>query len=111
MNSYLSKGGFPTISISFFINKRISDKITSFARYDYYNPDTNYDSKSDYISPYNTNTENFFTAGIDFQPIAKVHIMPNIWYNHYHNKIPAENIPGISNADVVLRLTVFVLFQ
>jgi hypothetical protein len=99
------------IGLSFFINKKISEKITSFARYDYYNPDAIYDSKNNYISPYNTNTEHFFTAGIDFQPVQNVHIMPNIWYNHFHNKIAAENIPGATNADVVLRLTVFVLYQ
>jgi hypothetical protein len=99
------------VGLSFFINKKISDKITSFARYDYYNPDAKYDAKLNYISPYNTNIENFFTAGIDFQPIEKVHIIPNIWYNHYHNKIAAENIQGISNADVVLRLTIFISYQ
>lgn len=99
------------VGLSLFINKRISDKLISFARYDYYNPDTKYDTKFNYLNPYNTNTENFFTAGIDFQPIEKVHIMPNIWYNHYHNKIDSAEIPGISKADLVLRLTVLVSYQ
>jgi hypothetical protein len=99
------------VGLSFFINKKIADKLTSFARYDYYNPDTKYDAKLNYINPYNTNTENFFTAGIDFQPVEKIHIMPNIWYNHYHNKVDGTDIPGSNKADVVLRLTVLVSYQ
>ena len=99
------------LGLSFFINKKISDKLTSFARYDYYNPDSKYDAKMDYVNPYNTNIENFFTAGIDFHPIQNVHIMPNIWYNNYHNKIDGADIPGSSKADIVLRLTVWVSYQ
>lgn len=99
------------IGLSFFVNKKLSDKFTSFARYDYYNPDTKYNAKDTYINPYNTNTEGFFTAGLDFHPVQNVHIMPNVWYNHYHNKIVAANIPGISKADVVYRLTIWVSYQ
>ncbi len=76
--------------VSFFVTKKWTDKIASFARYDYYNPDTRFNEKNRYINSYETNTEQFFTAGIDYQPIQSVHIMPNIWYNHYHNKIQAN---------------------
>lgn len=96
---------------SLFINKKLTETLTAFARYDYFNPDAKFDAKNTYISSYDKNTQDFITAGIDYQPIQSVHIMPNLWYNHYHNKIPANDIAGVSNADVVLRLTVYVLFK
>jgi hypothetical protein len=66
-----------------------------FARYDMWNPD------ADFTTAYYTET--FMTAGLDWQPEANLHIMPNIWIDSYS----AKNSAPTRNADVVGRLTFF----
>lgn len=71
----------------------IKDKLNFFARFDDLNPDNKIDNSK--YNKYVGNTdgfndpstkEQFITAGFDFTPISKVHLMPNIWYNKYINQ-------------------------
>lgn len=75
-------------------------KLNVFARFDYYDPDTE-DSDSGF-------TENFITAGLDFMPLKDVHFMPNVWVNTFSDKSPA-NISR--DADVVVRMTFFYIYK
>ncbi|MDP9048776.1 MAG: hypothetical protein M3N14_11620 [Bacteroidota bacterium] len=105
------------VAWSFYVRGPIvKNKIGFFARYDTYNPDTNYDNAA-YVSykglvgNYDPNIkEEFFTAGLDFTPTKNVHLMPNIWANRYKNQ--QANITGsaVDNADVVYRLTAYFTF-
>ena len=98
------------LGLSVFLRNNWTNKISTFIRYDRYNPDKFYNSSTKYIGTYANYNESFFTAGIDFQPIEKVHIIPNVWYNHYHNKNnqPANLFDG---NDLVARCTVYVIFK
>jgi hypothetical protein len=110
--------------------KIISDKLGFFIRLDSYNPNKNLTSSnvanytkvvghtSNYIeqgaSPEinggaangNNVHETFFTAGLDFTPIKFVHIMPNVWYDHYHTM----GNPTPDNHDVVYRMTFYYIY-
>jgi hypothetical protein len=98
------------LGISVFLTNNWTKKISSFIRFDRFNPDKFYNSSTKYIGTYANYNETFFTAGLDFQPIEKVHIIPNIWYNHYHNK---NNQPTnlFNGNDLVARCTVYVIFK
>lgn len=93
--------------VSFFAKTNLSKKVTTFLRYDFYNPDKLFSSHLKYIGAYNFNTECFFTTGIDFQPIEKVHFIPNVWYNHYHSKTGVYP----NGNDIVARCTLYVMFK
>ncbi len=98
------------LGLSVFLRNNWTKKISSFIRYDKYNPDNFYNSSTKYIGTYANYNESFFTAGIDFQPIEKLHIIPNIWYNHYHNK---NNQPAnlFNGNDLVARCTAYIIFK
>jgi len=93
----------------------IKNKLRFFARYDYYSPTNkvnnnlynkyalntvNYSDNS-YLSLATSNAaavasgdetykQNFITAGLDFTPIKNIHIMPNVWYEHYATQLSNE---------------------
>ena len=54
-----------------------------------------------------TAKEEFFTVGLDFTPMKGVHLMPNVWYNHYSSQLSTG-----SNADydLVYRMTFYFTF-
>ncbi|PWT78954.1 MAG: hypothetical protein C5B59_00710 [Bacteroidetes bacterium] len=58
--------------------------------------------------------ETFFTVGLDFTPYKGVHLMPNVWYNHYKSQL--DTPPGVpvgtsdGNYDLVYRLTFYFVF-
>jgi len=115
----------------------VKNKLRFFARYDGYNPnkkiDNNtYKSYSGVSSPggYNSNSyeatysntgavasvtatgditakENFVTVGLDFTPYKGVHIMPNIWYNHYSSQLSTGTN---ADYDLVYRMTFYFVF-
>ena len=89
----------------------IKDKLSVFARYDMYNPDTRYHKEYSYTMGAAPNTETFITAGFDYTPHKNVHIMPNIWYNGYMSR--AQNTTGRakSDYDLVPRLTAWYIFK
>jgi hypothetical protein len=100
-----------SVGYSVFLTKRFSKQFSCFIRYDKFNPDTKFNSGNHYVSSYNVNSENFFAAGLDYQPVESVHIIPNLWYDHFHNKQIKESAALTQNADVVPRLTVYVVFK
>lgn len=99
----------------------IKDKLGFFVRLDKFNPNKNITSGNDanytkvtgntsnYYDPTtsgNNVQETFFTAGIDLTPIKNVHIMPNIWYDHYHTM----GNPTPDNHDMVYRMTFYYIY-
>jgi hypothetical protein len=87
--------------------------LTFFVRYDNYNPSVNnnntvYSKYAPLTATYNPNTkEQFFTAGIDYSPINKIHIMPNVWYINYTNAGPTTSADGY---DLVYRLSLYYVY-
>lgn len=95
--------------------KSNSDKLGYFVRYDNYNPDNKFDAShgtySGVVGNYDPNTkENFFTAGLDFQPSKNIHFMPNIWYNSYKSQNTALTGTALKDHDLVYRATFFFTF-
>jgi hypothetical protein len=105
------------VAYSFYVRGALyKDKVGFFARYDTYNPDTNYDNSTyttyaGLVGNYDPNIkEQFFTAGLDFTPTKNVHLMPNIWANKYKNQQAGVTGNAADNADVVYRLTAYFTF-
>jgi hypothetical protein len=105
-------------AISIFVRGAIvKDKLGFFARFDNYNPDTQYDAGSSYSV--NTNygsytpvvKEKFYTAGLDFTPAKGVHFMPNLWLLDFNDKRDATTA-GYVAADhtLVYRATFYYVF-
>ncbi len=95
------------MGMSFFVRGQIiKEKLNFFARYDNYNPDGNIKKNDLYTSKYYT--ENFITAGLDYTPNKKVHLMPNIWYDGYSNMLAKGTS---SDHDMALRLTFWYIFK
>lgn len=117
----------------------VKNKLRFFARYDHYNPisvvDNNkYSRYKQNAGNYNDETflpgktsgdgdetyaQNFITAGLDFTPYKNVHIMPNIWYNHYKTQLGDTQNNAINGAladkakgdyDMVYRITFYYTF-
>ena len=94
----------------------MKDKLGWFARYDNYDPSVRNDnvayiSENPLTAQYNPNTrEQFFTAGIDYTPVKNVHIMPNVWYNHYENAGPRNYGDANKDYDLVFRLTFHYIY-
>jgi hypothetical protein len=82
------------------------------ARYDMYNPNSNYNANDDYITGGGSNayTENFMLFALDYQPIKQIHIMPNIWYDGFSDRANKVTDLAKSDNDVVLRITFYFLF-
>lgn len=96
-NNTSSTAGFDPFGISVFITGNITkDRFRFFTRYDFFNPDTR-------TAQYGYN-QHFVTAGIDYMPVPKVHIMPNLWLNAYAKK-HADSYGRKS--DVVPRITFY----
>ena len=105
--------------------------LSIFARYDSYNPDTKWNSNNLYSSVYsgikgsNVTTATFYkqtfiTAGLDWCPNPRVHIMPNIWYNGYKTDMTTTGVGGTGtdlssrvkkDNDMVYRLTFYFVFN
>jgi len=66
-----------------------------------------------------TYKQNFITLGLDFMPTKNVHIMPNIWYNHYSTQL-SDVLNNATNGnwadkakgdyDLVYRVTFYYIF-
>jgi len=92
----------------------VKDKLNFFARTDFFNPNKQIDNSkyNKYVgntSGYNdpSTKENFITAGLDFTPIKNVHLMPNVWINHYTNQGFATKY---NTSDVAYRFTFYFVF-
>lgn len=98
--------------ISFFANQQIAgEKFRLFARVDLYNPDGAYRESREYVSGYKTHKEYFATLGLDYSPYKNIHIMPNIWYNQYNNKLPGTGGSLKKDHDLTARITLYYLFN
>lgn len=98
--------------ISFYVTQTVTpDKLKFFARYDIYNPDTKYDSNKEYVAGYNTTKEAFATIGLDILPYKNIHIMPNLWYNHYASKLPGASGNLKGDYDLEGRITLYFVFN
>ncbi len=100
------------VGISFFLtHQTATNKVTFFARLDYYNPDKRFNKNKVYAIGYNSNNEIFATIGVDFIPAKNVHLMPNLWYNKYKSKLPGALGKLKSDQDFEARMTVYFLFN
>jgi len=95
----------------------VKDKLGFFARYDGYNPDTNFDGTTSYTVNTNyssytpTYKETFYTAGLDFTPAPKIHFSPNIWVINYADQRASTTTGYVANDHtVVLRATFYYTF-
>lgn len=131
--------------ISIYLNGNIiKNKLRYFARFDTYTP-TNKVNNSMYekyvlnTGNYNDNSylstatssaglvstgdetykQQFLTLGLDFMPTKNVHIMPNIWYNHYATQLSDDLNNSVNGAqaskakgdyDLVYRITFYYTF-
>ena len=93
----------------------IKDKLSAFARYDTFDPDSDY-RDADALTTFNASAmfrhydEQFFVAGLDITPHKNVHIMPNIWINSYSPK--ADNDVLVEReADIVPRVTFYFIYR
>lgn len=96
----------------------VKNKWGWFARYDAYNPYTDYIGTDLYtVSPNSYSTfdpttkEKFVTAGLDFTPVKNIHFMPNVWFVQYKDQIdPATTGYIPDNHTIVYRATFFYTF-
>ncbi len=120
------------IGLSVFASARIiKNKLNIFGRYDSYNPDTKWNTNRVYSKAYsgitgsNLNsatfyTQSFVTAGLDWTPDKRIHIMPNFWWNANNAMMSSAGPSGtgklfgtrvVKDEDVVFRVTFFFLFN
>jgi hypothetical protein len=120
------------VGLSIFASARIiKNKLNVFARYDSYNPDIKWNTNRVYSKAYagitgsNLNsatfyTQSFVTAGLDWTPEKRIHIMPNFWWNADNAMMSSAGPSGtgtlfgtrvVKDEDVVFRLTVFFIFN
>jgi len=95
----------------------IKDKLGFFARFDTYNPDTDYNTADSYTVNTNfgsytpTVKEQFYTAGLDFTPEKNIHFMPNFWTVYYRDQRDPATAGYLTNDhSLVYRLTFFYTF-
>jgi hypothetical protein len=111
--------------------KLIKDKLNIFARYDMFNPDTKWNTNNIYTKAYSgitgSNlaaatfyTQQFVTAGLDWTPNKRFHIMPNVWYNRYSSMMSTSSVDGtgkpygtrvINDYDLVYRVSFYFIFN
>jgi hypothetical protein len=95
----------------------VKDKMGWFARYDGYNPDTQFNGADSYTvntnyGSYNpTVKETFYTAGLDFTPAPKIHFAPNLWLIDYKDQRPATTTGYVApDHTLVVRATFYYTF-
>ncbi|PTR01659.1 hypothetical protein C8P68_101897 [Mucilaginibacter yixingensis] len=95
----------------------IKGRLGYFARWDGYNPFTNYIRTDTYTmntnyGSYNPNyKEKFITAGLDFTTAGNIHFMPNIWYLGFKDQKYATTAGYVGNDHIlVFRSTVYFAF-
>lgn len=105
--------------LSVWVRGPITKTLNYFARYDNYNPDSKFNGADVYATTFNTNygsynpfyKEDFYTAGLDYNPTKNVHFEPNFWlvnYKDQRNTTTAGFVPN--DHTLVFRLTFFYTF-
>jgi hypothetical protein len=104
-------------ALSLWVRGPIVPKLNYFARFDTYNPDTQFNTSDTYTvntnySSYDPTTkEKFVTAGIDWNPTKNVHFEPNLWLVQYVNQeLPTVTGYVPDNHTLIYRLTFFFTF-
>ena len=92
---------------SFFASPKLHKNVWMFLRYDYLNPDLNYNKDYKYANTAQNYDENLFIAGLQIIIHEKVNIMPNLYINTYNKK---KDAVVDRKADFVLRTTVYFIF-
>ncbi len=103
--------------LSIWVKGNIAKNLNYFARYDTYNPSTNYITADSYTvntnyGSYNPSyKEQFYTAGLDYNPTKNVHFMPNFWSVYYKDQRDPLT-PGYFHNDhtLVYRFTFYYTF-
>ena len=117
---------------------KLLPKLNYYAMFDRYNPDTKYKKENIYSSvpsllvPQYTptgsvfsmgsgavsqaavfSTQNFYTFGLDFTPINRVHVMPNIWLTQFNSMVNLPDAAKKAKSDYTLvpRLTFYYIFN
>jgi len=95
----------------------VKNKMGWFARFDSYNPDTDFNTADSYTvntnyGSYNpTVKETFYTAGLDFTPAPKIHFSPNLWLINYTDQRAATTTGFVPNDHtLVVRATFYYTF-
>ena len=112
----------------------IKNKLNVFARLDMFNPDVSWNKNNQYSKSatgvYDAATkalipdqtfykQTFITAGFDYTPFSRLHIMPNLWYSGYKTMMTTTGTAGTgtdlssrikNDFDLVYRLTFFFIF-
>ncbi|HZY38868.1 MAG TPA: hypothetical protein VFE53_19545 [Mucilaginibacter sp.] len=96
----------------------IKDKLGFIARFDTYNPDTEFVTGT---TTYSVNTnlgsyspytkENFYVAGIDYTPAPNIHFSPNVWFLQFKDQQTPTATGYVSDDHTIIyRLTFFFTF-
>jgi hypothetical protein len=103
--------------LSLWVRGKVAKDLNFFARFDTYNPDTNFDESNSYsvntnYGAYNpTVKEKFYTFGLDFNPTKNVHFEPNVWLVDYKDQRDASTTGYVApNHNLVYRLTFYYTF-
>jgi hypothetical protein len=103
--------------LSFWIRGPIVKGLNYFARYDSYNPNTDFNTADSYTvntnyGAYNpTSKEKFYTAGLDYNPIKNVHFMPNFWLVDYTDQRSSATAGYVTpDHTLVYRFTFYYTF-
>lgn len=103
--------------ISFWVRGPIVKNLNYFGRFDSYNPNTDFTSADSYsvntnYGSYNpTVKEQFWTAGLDYNPVKNVHFEPNFWLVDYKDNRDASTTGYVApDHTLVFRLTFFYTF-
>ncbi|GAC1306407.1 MAG: hypothetical protein NVSMB24_16710 [Mucilaginibacter sp.] len=102
---------------SIWVKGPLAKNLNYFARYDTYNPSTNYSTADTYTvntnyGSYNPSyKEQFYTAGLDYNPTKNVHFMPNFWAVYYRDQRDITATGYFHNDHtLVYRLTFYYTF-
>lgn len=102
---------------SVWVRGAIVKNLNYFARYDTYNPSTDFNAADSYTvntnyGNYNpTVKEQFYTAGIDYNPTKNVHFMPNFWLIDYKDNRSSTTTGYVApDHTLVYRFTFYYTF-
>ncbi len=104
-------------AFSIWVRGAIVTNLNYFARFDTYNPDGDFNAADSYSANTNygsynpTNKEQFFTAGLDYNPTKNVHFEPNVWLVDYKDERSSATTGYVApDHTLVFRLTFFYTF-
>ncbi|MDZ7692317.1 MAG: hypothetical protein U5K69_14480 [Balneolaceae bacterium] len=87
---------------------QIGDQLEFFGRFDRYDPDTDYETGKVYPNdPQFFSNQALAILGLNYQPIERVQIMPNLYFNIYDEK---RDEFDDRKTDIVLRTTIYYSF-